>query len=84
MNKTTKLNPRNSRDKIVSMKFMRKYVHIAKAIKPTLTREAADYIADEYSKLRSQDNLQQDNLARVGTPCEMSKDDGIKNLSLGA
>ena len=44
---------------------MRKYIHVAKAIKPTLTRQAADFIADEYSKLRNQDNLQSENVARV-------------------
>ena len=52
-------------DRIVNMKFMRKYIHVAKDIKPTLTRPAADYISDEYSKLRNQDNLQSDNVARV-------------------
>jgi DNA replication licensing factor MCM3 len=44
---------------------MKKYIHVAKALKPQLTREAAEYIADEYTKLRSQDNLQGENLARV-------------------
>ncbi|XP_064651857.1 zygotic DNA replication licensing factor mcm3-like [Lineus longissimus] len=56
---------RSKRDKIVSKKFMRKYIHVAKAMKPALTREAADYIADEYSKLRNQDNLQSENMART-------------------
>jgi len=46
---------RNKKDKIVSMKFMRKYIHIAKSIKPILTREASETIAEEYSRLRSQD-----------------------------
>ena len=49
------------------MKFMRKYIHVARDIKPTLTREAADYIAEEYSKLRSQENVSQDNIARVSS-----------------
>lgn len=53
------------RDRIISMKFMRKYIHVAKDTKPILTRAAADFIADEYSKLRNQDNLQQDSIARV-------------------
>jgi len=44
---------------------MRKYIHVAKDMKPVLTRSAADFIADEYSKLRNQDNLQQENIARV-------------------
>lgn len=47
------------------MQFMRKYIHVAKAISPTLTRSASELIAEEYAKLRSQDSLQQDNLARV-------------------
>ncbi|XP_068250969.1 zygotic DNA replication licensing factor mcm3 [Palaemon carinicauda] len=48
-------NLRSKKDKIVSMKFMKKYIHIAKSIKPTLTREACEAIAEEYSRLRSQD-----------------------------
>merc|ERR1712106_87075 len=48
-------NLRSKKDKIVSMKFMRKYIHIAKSIKPVLTREASETIAEEYSSLRSQD-----------------------------
>ena len=53
------------REKIVSMKFMRKYIHVARDIKPILTREAADYVAEEYAKLRNQENLQQENRFRV-------------------
>ncbi|XP_071097249.1 zygotic DNA replication licensing factor mcm3-like [Haliotis cracherodii] len=56
---------RSKKDKILSMEFMRKYIHVAKALKPSLTREASDYIAEEYAKLRSQDNLQQSNVART-------------------
>ena len=44
---------------------MRKYVHLAKGLKPQLTKEAADLIAEEYTKLRNQDNLENDHLARV-------------------
>lgn len=43
---------------------MRKYIHIAKAITPVLTEEAANHIAEEYSRLRSQEQLGGD-LARV-------------------
>ena len=46
------------------MDFMRKYIHIAKMLKPVLTGEAAQCIADEYSKLRSQEQTA-DNVARV-------------------
>ncbi|CAG2118216.1 unnamed protein product, partial [Medioppia subpectinata] len=51
---------RNKSDKIVSIQFMKKYIHIAKAIKPKLTKEACDLIAEEYTKLRSHDNDKSD------------------------
>ena len=44
---------------------MKKYIHIAKAIKPNLTKEACDLICEEYAKLRSLDNDEND-VARVG------------------
>ena len=34
---------------------MRKYIHVARNIRPALTREAAEHLADEYSKLRNQE-----------------------------
>ncbi|XP_033100370.1 DNA replication licensing factor MCM3-like [Anneissia japonica] len=49
------LHGKKKKHQYVNMAFMRKYVHIAKSIKPALTREAAEFIADEYSKLRSQE-----------------------------
>lgn len=55
---------RRKKDKIVSKEFMRKYIHIAKAVTPVLTEEAANHIAEEYSRLRSQDQLGAD-LART-------------------
>lgn len=51
------------------MQFMRKYIHLAKGMKPTLTRAASDYIAEEYTKLRNQDNLTQEHIARVSASC---------------
>uniref|UniRef100_G3NKN1 DNA replication licensing factor MCM3 n=1 Tax=Gasterosteus aculeatus aculeatus TaxID=481459 RepID=G3NKN1_GASAC len=45
------------KDKIVSKEFMRKYIHIAKAVTPVLTEEAANHIAEEYSRLRSQEQM---------------------------
>ncbi|XP_038628230.1 DNA replication licensing factor MCM3 [Tachyglossus aculeatus] len=48
------------REKTVSVAFMRKYIHVAKIVKPVLTPEAAGYIADEYSRLRSQDSMSDD------------------------
>ncbi|KAK2511735.1 Mcm3 [Columba guinea] len=56
--------PNRRREKIVSMEFMRKYIHVAKMIKPVLTEEAANYIAEEYSRLRSQ-SLMNSDVARV-------------------
>ncbi|OXB54066.1 hypothetical protein ASZ78_010859 [Callipepla squamata] len=52
--------PNRRKEKIVSMEFMRKYIHVAKMIKPVLTQEAADYIAEEYSRLRSQNEMNSD------------------------
>ncbi|KAM3860931.1 DNA replication licensing factor MCM3 [Diretmus argenteus] len=51
---------KRKRDKIVSKEFMRKYIHIAKAVTPVLTQEAANHIAEEYSRLRSQEQLAAD------------------------
>ncbi|XP_072906397.1 DNA replication licensing factor MCM3 [Hemitrygon akajei] len=51
---------RRRKEKIVSMEFMRKYIHVAKIVKPVLTAEAANYIAEEYSSLRSQDQMSSD------------------------
>ncbi|XP_072436307.1 zygotic DNA replication licensing factor mcm3-like isoform X1 [Chiloscyllium punctatum] len=48
------------REKIVSMEFMRKYIHVAKIVKPVLTSEAANYIAEQYSNLRNQDQMSSD------------------------
>ncbi|CAB1324023.1 unnamed protein product [Coregonus sp. 'balchen'] len=46
---------RNKKEKVVTMEFIRKYIHVAKLVKPVLTQEASDHIAEEYSKLRSHD-----------------------------
>ncbi|KAM9307811.1 maternal DNA replication licensing factor mcm3 [Gastrophryne carolinensis] len=52
--------PRRNKPKIVSMQFIRKYIHVAKLIKPVLTHEAADYISQEYAKIRSHDEMNND------------------------
>nr|QIC49963.1 DNA replication licensing factor MCM3-like protein [Actinia equina] len=50
--------PRKSKnDKFISLGFMKKYIHVAKAIKPALTKEAADKISKAYSELRDQENV---------------------------
>lgn len=48
---------KKKREKIVSKEFMRKYIHIAKAVTPVLTEEAANHIAEEYARLRSQEQM---------------------------
>ncbi|XP_077126530.1 maternal DNA replication licensing factor mcm3 isoform X4 [Ranitomeya variabilis] len=52
--------PRKNKSKIVSMEFIRKYIHVAKLLKPVLTSEAADHISQEYAKLRSHDEINND------------------------
>lgn len=56
---------KSKQQKIVSMGFMRKYIHVAKALKPGLTQPAAELLAEEYTKLRSHDSMSQDNIART-------------------
>ncbi|KAL7871880.1 hypothetical protein SRHO_G00068630 [Serrasalmus rhombeus] len=51
---------RRKKEKVVTMEFIRKYIHVAKLVKPVLTQEASDYIAEEYSKLRSHDQVNSD------------------------
>lgn len=53
-------NTRSRSDQILSMKFMRKYIQIAKFMKPVLTEAASEAIAEEYSRLRCQDNMESD------------------------
>lgn len=51
---------RKRQEKILSVEFMRKYIHIAKCMKPKLSEQACEAIATEYSSLRSQENIQSD------------------------
>lgn len=51
---------------------MRKYIHVAKAVTPVLTEEAANHIAEEYSRLRSQDQMGTD-IARVSSSLNQFK-----------
>merc|ERR1711936_629779 len=48
-------NSRRKSDKIVSVQFMKKYIHIAKCIKPVLTDAACAMLSDEYANLRCND-----------------------------
>lgn len=47
------------------MRFLRKYLHMAKGVKPVLTEEAAAYISKSYTELRSFDTSKTDQ-ERVG------------------
>lgn len=46
---------RSRQEQILSVNFMRKYIHLAKVLKPKLSDGAAEVISNEYSRLRSQD-----------------------------
>lgn len=48
------------------MEFMRKYIHIARAIKPKLTNEAVEILAAEYQKLRDY-NTESKDICRVSS-----------------
>lgn len=63
------------------MQFMKKYIHIAKSIKPTLTKDACEVVAEEYSRLRSQD-VEHSNVARVRRFLSMGGRSAIK-LQMG-
>uniref|UniRef100_A0A671LK27 MCM3 minichromosome maintenance deficient 3 (S. cerevisiae), like n=1 Tax=Sinocyclocheilus anshuiensis TaxID=1608454 RepID=A0A671LK27_9TELE len=52
-------------EKVVTMEFIRKYIHVAKLVKPVLTQEASDYIAEEYSRLRSHDQVNSDSARTI-------------------
>ena len=44
-----------SKDRLLAPEFVKKYIGIAKCMKPTLTKEVCEMIGEEYAKLRSQD-----------------------------
>ena len=51
----TLLHGDSKAEKFVSSRFLKKYIHVARALKPVLTREACDLICSEYAKLRAQE-----------------------------
>jgi len=55
---------RSKKDQIITVPFMRKYIHVAKVVKPVLTEEASIAIAENYSKLR-QDELARSDVAQT-------------------
>lgn len=56
--------PKNKSEQTLSSQFIRKYIHIAKCVKPVLTEEASAVISEEYSRLRSQEAVES-NAART-------------------
>lgn len=50
---------RSKKDIYLSVQFMKKYIHLAKCLKPKLTEPACEAISNEYSRLRSQEAVEQ-------------------------
>lgn len=50
----------NFSDKLLTMQFVRKYIHMAKSVKPILTEGASAYISECYAELRSFDTSKAD------------------------
>ncbi|XP_065652017.1 DNA replication licensing factor MCM3 isoform X2 [Hydra vulgaris] len=46
----------SKKEKFVSIPFMKKYIHVAKNIKPVLSKPAIDLIVNAYADLRDQDD----------------------------
>uniref|UniRef100_A0A6Q2ZCQ1 DNA replication licensing factor MCM3 n=1 Tax=Esox lucius TaxID=8010 RepID=A0A6Q2ZCQ1_ESOLU len=55
--KNSILHGHRNKQKTVTMEFIKKYIHMAKLLKPILTQEASDHIAEEYAKLRSHEQV---------------------------
>lgn len=55
---------RSKKDIYLSVQFMKKYIHLAKCLKPKLTEPACEAISNEYSRLRSQEAVES-NVART-------------------
>jgi len=53
--KDSQLYGDNRHEKFVSAQFMKKYIHVARNIKPMLSQKAADLISERYADLRDQD-----------------------------
>merc|ERR1712029_743186 len=57
--------PKRGNDRMLHLDFVKKYIEVAKCIKPVLTEEACEMIGEEYSRLRSQDFEGGDNVSRT-------------------
>merc|ERR1712088_404219 len=47
--------PKRGNERMLHLDFVKKYIEVAKCLKPVLTEEACEMIGEEYSRLRSQD-----------------------------
>merc|ERR1712183_436976 len=50
---------------LLHLDFVKKYIEVAKCIKPVLTEEACEMIGEEYSRLRSQDFESGESISRT-------------------
>merc|ERR1712079_398331 len=52
-------------ERLLHLDFVKKYIEVAKCLKPVLTEEACEMIGEEYSRLRSQDFEGGDSVSRT-------------------
>ena len=57
--------PKRGSERLLHLDFVKKYIEVAKCLKPSLTEEACEMIGEEYSRLRSQDFESGDSNART-------------------
>ncbi len=57
--------PKRGNERMLHLDFVKKYIEVAKVIKPVLTEEACEMIGEEYSRLRSQDFEGGDSVSRT-------------------
>ena len=57
--------PKRGNERMLHLDFVKKYIEVAKCLKPVLTEEACEMISEEYSRLRSQDFESGDSGART-------------------
>ena len=60
-------NARTRRDKILTVQFMKKYIHLDKKMKPVLKNEACALISEEYSKLRGKELIDAADMGQTRT-----------------
>lgn len=64
------MQSKSAQKNIVSMPFLKKYIHYAKSrIKPVLTQGAADKIANEYTNIRNQALEDSQKVIFIGALC---------------